>query len=199
MLHAAASLTLDLAEAALEEGFGLKDATPYNVLFRGAQPVFVDVLSFERRDPAGSNLAGYGQFVRTFLLPLAAHRYFGLPVDRILSGQRDGIEPETIYRVGRLAPSADAPAAGPGEPAEMDGGRRARTRTPIASQASRISGTGAIHVGRVAPQLPAATESAGAEGARENPPGADIWTTSRSVLAGATLEKEALCQRSLDL
>ena len=36
MLEAAGSLTLDLAEAALEEGFGLKDATPYNVLFRGA-------------------------------------------------------------------------------------------------------------------------------------------------------------------
>jgi hypothetical protein len=30
----------------LREGFGLKDATPYNVLFRGAQPVFVDLLSF---------------------------------------------------------------------------------------------------------------------------------------------------------
>ena len=36
MLHAAGALTLDLADSALEEGFGLKDATPYNVLFRGA-------------------------------------------------------------------------------------------------------------------------------------------------------------------
>jgi SAM-dependent methyltransferase len=97
MLHAAASLTLDLAEAALEEGFGLKDATPYNILFRGAQPVFVDVLSFERRDPLDSTWLAYGQFVRTFLLPLAAQRYFGLPLDRVLSGQRDGLEPETIY------------------------------------------------------------------------------------------------------
>src|SRR5579862_7761434 len=51
MLQAAASLTLDLAESALEEGFGLKDATPYNVLFRGPRPVFVDLLSFERRQP----------------------------------------------------------------------------------------------------------------------------------------------------
>ena len=97
MLSAAASLTLDLAEAALEEGFGLKDATPYNVLFRGAKPVFVDVLSFERRDPLDCTWLAYGQFVRTFLLPLAAQRYFGLPMDRILTGQRDGIEPETIY------------------------------------------------------------------------------------------------------
>src|SRR5579862_3443206 len=31
MLHAAGALTLDLAIAALEDGFGIKDATPYNV------------------------------------------------------------------------------------------------------------------------------------------------------------------------
>ena len=98
MLHAAARLTLDLAEAALQEGFGLKDATPYNVLFRGARPVFVDVLSFERRDPLDSTWMAYAQFVRTFLLPLMASRYFGLPLDQILTGQRDGIEPETMYR-----------------------------------------------------------------------------------------------------
>jgi SAM-dependent methyltransferase len=98
MLEAAASLTLDLAEAALEEGFGLKDATPYNILFRGSQPVFVDVLSFERRDPLDSAWLAYGQFVRTFLLPLAAHRYFGLPLNQILAGQRDGIEPEMLYQ-----------------------------------------------------------------------------------------------------
>ncbi len=97
MLHAAASLTLDLADAALEEGFGLKDATPYNVLFRGSQPVFVDVLSFERRDPLDATWTAYGQFVRTFLLPLAAQRYFGLPIHQLLSTNRDGIEPETLY------------------------------------------------------------------------------------------------------
>src|SRR2546430_1675455 len=32
MLHAAGTLTLDLAQQSLEEGFGLKDATPYNIL-----------------------------------------------------------------------------------------------------------------------------------------------------------------------
>jgi SAM-dependent methyltransferase len=98
MLHAAASLTLDLAEAALEEGFGLKDATPYNVLFHGSRPVFVDVLSFERRNPLESRWMAYAQFVRTFLLPLMAHRYFDLPLNQVLSGQRDGIEPEAMYR-----------------------------------------------------------------------------------------------------
>lgn len=50
MLHAAADLTLGLAAGTLEAGFGLKDATPYNILFRGSQLVFVDLLSFERRE-----------------------------------------------------------------------------------------------------------------------------------------------------
>src|SRR5882672_10391844 len=43
MLYRAGRLTLDLAESVLTEDFGLKDATPYNVLFRGPEPVFVDL------------------------------------------------------------------------------------------------------------------------------------------------------------
>src|SRR5260221_8818305 len=40
MLHAAGLLTLDVAQQTLREGFGLKDATPFNILFRGPEPVF---------------------------------------------------------------------------------------------------------------------------------------------------------------
>jgi len=98
MLHAAGLLTLDLALKALEEGYGLKDATPYNVLFRGPRPVFVDVLSFERRDSCDPSWMAYAQFARTFLLPLLANRDFGWPLQQTLSGRRDGLEPETIYR-----------------------------------------------------------------------------------------------------
>ena len=98
MLQAAGTLTLDLALAAFEEGYGLKDATPYNVLFRGSRPVFVDVLSFEPRDPRDATWMPYGQFVRTFLLPLLANRDLGWPLQQTLSGRRDGLEPETIYR-----------------------------------------------------------------------------------------------------
>ena len=57
LLYAAARVTAELFQSALSEGFGLKDATPYNVLFRGASPLFVDVLSFERRDPRRRHLA----------------------------------------------------------------------------------------------------------------------------------------------
>src|SRR5208283_827419 len=38
MLAAAGLLTLDLAEDLLDDGLGLKDATPYNILFRGTAP-----------------------------------------------------------------------------------------------------------------------------------------------------------------
>jgi len=98
MLHAAGVLTLQLALAALEESYGLKDATPYNVLFRGSRPVFVDVLSFERRDPHDSTWMAYAQFVRTFLLPLLANRDLGWPLEQTLSSRRDGLEPEAVYR-----------------------------------------------------------------------------------------------------
>lgn len=101
MLHAAGILTLDLARTLLPEDLGLKDATPYNVLFRGPTPVFIDVLSFERRPPGDAIWLPYAQFVRTFLLPLLANKYYGLPLDQTLFSRRDGLEPEEVYRWAR--------------------------------------------------------------------------------------------------
>jgi SAM-dependent methyltransferase len=98
MLHAAGALTLDVAQALLRDGLGLKDATPYNVLFRGPEPVFIDVLSFERRDAADPTWLPYAQFVRTFLLPLLANRHFGIALDQTLTTRREGLEPEEVYR-----------------------------------------------------------------------------------------------------
>lgn len=97
MLHAAAELTLELAMALLASGLGLKDATPYNVLFRGPDPVFVDVLSVEQRDPRDPLWRAYAQFVRTFLLPLAVWKRFGLAPGEVLLARRDGLEPEDLY------------------------------------------------------------------------------------------------------
>lgn len=108
MLHAAAQLTLDLARSLLDDGFGLKDATPYNILFRGPNPVFVDWLSFERRDPRDPTWFPYAQFVRTLLLPLLVSKHFSLRIDQFLLTNRDGLEPEEVYRlcgpVRRLLP-----------------------------------------------------------------------------------------------
>jgi len=98
MLHAAGLLTLELAKALVEDGLGLKDATPYNVLFRGTEPVFIDVLSFEKRQPGDATWLPYAQFVRTFLLPLLANRAYGMGLDQILTTRRDGLEPEEVYR-----------------------------------------------------------------------------------------------------
>jgi hypothetical protein len=94
---AAAGLTLDLCEDLLAQGLILKDATPLNVLFQGTQPIFVDVLSIEQRDPANPLWMAYAQFVRTFLLPLLAWQTLGWPLSASIQ-RRDGYEP------GDLAP-----------------------------------------------------------------------------------------------
>lgn len=99
MLHAAGRLTLRFAEDLLGSGLGLKDATPHNLLFRGPKPVFVDLSSIERRDPRDPTWLPYAQFARTFLLPLLVNKYFGLPLGQILEFARDGLEPETVYRM----------------------------------------------------------------------------------------------------
>ncbi len=97
MLWACGELTLELAAAALADGYSLKDATPYNLLFRGTQPVFVDMLSFEPRVPGNPVWPPYGQFVRTFLLPLLANKRWQIPLADIFLNHRDGLEPQQVY------------------------------------------------------------------------------------------------------
>lgn len=98
MLWEAGRLTLELCDRSLEHGFGLKDATPYNVLFCGPRPVFVDVLSFEPRDPTDFVWRAYGQFVRTFLLPLALWRFSGVTPGVVFLSSREGLTPEQAAR-----------------------------------------------------------------------------------------------------
>ena len=69
MLRDAALLQLDLLLAALDEDLTLKDATPYNLQFRGALPIFVDVGSFESLR-AGRALGGLPAVLRA--VPLSA-------------------------------------------------------------------------------------------------------------------------------
>jgi SAM-dependent methyltransferase len=93
---AAAELTLEFCRQLLHQGWILKDATPLNILFDGSRPVFVDLLSVERRDPGSPLWVAYGQFARTFLLPLAAYKYLGWPLAATLN-RRDGYEPADLY------------------------------------------------------------------------------------------------------
>lgn len=99
MLHAAGMLTLDIAEQCLRAGLGIKDATPYNVLFRGTKPVFVDLLSFEQRTPGDPIWLAYGQFTRNFVLPLLLNRHLGLSLGQLFQFRRDGVEPAEAYRL----------------------------------------------------------------------------------------------------
>lgn len=101
MLCAAGALTLKLAETLSIENFGLKDATPYNVLFRGPSPVFIDFLSFEERHPCDPVWLPYAQFMRTFILPLLANKNFKLSLSSIFLARRDGLECEDLYEMCR--------------------------------------------------------------------------------------------------
>jgi SAM-dependent methyltransferase len=93
---AAAELTLDLCSDLVQQGWLLKDATPLNVLFQGTRPIFVDALSIERMNPHQPIWLAYGQFVRTFLLPMLAYSRLGWPLQGALT-RRDGYEPEDVY------------------------------------------------------------------------------------------------------
>jgi SAM-dependent methyltransferase len=95
MLKDAATLQLRLLSAALEEDLVLKDATPYNVQWRGVQPVFVDIGSFERARP-GEPWAGYRQFCSLFLYPLMLQAYKGVPFQPWLRANLEGMDPTTF-------------------------------------------------------------------------------------------------------
>src|SRR4029078_13125117 len=92
MLKEAALLQLELLRRSLDEDLILKDATPYNVQFRGAQPVFIDVACFDRL-PAGEPWAAYRQFCMLFLYPLLLQAYKNVPFQPWLRGSLAGIRP----------------------------------------------------------------------------------------------------------
>ena len=110
MLFAAAELTLTLQLRALAAGLTLKDATPLNLLFRGAQPVFVDFLSFSPRSPGAVTWSAYAQFVRTFLFPLMLSKWQGNPLADHFLANSDGLVPAEVYQrltaLGRIRPLA---------------------------------------------------------------------------------------------
>lgn len=92
MLRDAALTTLDVTLEAIEGDLMVKDATPYNVQFRGARPVFVDIGSFEKLVP-GEPWAGYRQFCMQFLYPLMLQGWKGVPFQPWLRGSLEGITP----------------------------------------------------------------------------------------------------------
>ena len=89
-LQDAALLTIDAQLLALEHGMSLKDASAYNVQFRGGRPVLIDTLSFE--DYAeGKPWVAYRQFCQHFLAPLALMAYRDVRLSQLLRSFIDGI------------------------------------------------------------------------------------------------------------
>jgi hypothetical protein len=68
----------------------LKDATAFNVQFRGVVPTFIDTLSFEAYRE-GEPWSAYGQFCRHFLAPLALMATRDVGLGRLLALHLDGI------------------------------------------------------------------------------------------------------------
>jgi hypothetical protein len=98
MLSDAALLHLELLEAALDENLILQDATPFNVQWCGAQPVFIDIPSFVAL-AQGKPWAGYRQFCEQFLYPLMLQAYKGVPFQPWLRGSLEGVPVETMRRL----------------------------------------------------------------------------------------------------
>ena len=90
--HKAAALTLKLHEDAIKIGWGLKDASAWNVVFLGLTPVFVDLLSFEPLRHKFWHAAG--QYSRHFLLPLYLNKLHILRPNQAMQLWRDGVPPQ---------------------------------------------------------------------------------------------------------
>lgn len=89
-LQDAGLLTSRIQQLALEHGMSLKDASAFNVQFRGSRPVFIDTLSFERND--GGPWAAYNQFCRHFLAPLSLMSRVGLGAGALWRAALDGLD-----------------------------------------------------------------------------------------------------------
>ena len=148
---AAAQLTLALCTEALNDGWVLKDATPLNILFVGSRPVLVDVLSFEPWDPAPRDHAShiwmaYGQYIRTFLLPLLMNKLLGWPLELSLF-KRDGYEPAELYKMlswpQRLSRAAFWPVT---LPAKLEGGSTAKAGAGAGAKPRHYRPEVAIHM-----------------------------------------------------
>lgn len=97
MLADAGRLTLAVQREAWSQGWTLKDASAFNILFDGATPRLCDLLSLQPRTPADPpGWAAYGQFVRHFVLPLLAIGEHGRQPRDIFLSRRDGLRASEV-------------------------------------------------------------------------------------------------------
>lgn len=94
----AALLTLRVQELALAHGMTLKDATAFNVQFRGVRPVLIDTLSFETYEE-GKPWVAYRQFCQHFLAPLVLQSRLDVRLAALLRQFLDGIPLDLASRL----------------------------------------------------------------------------------------------------
>ena len=100
-LKTAALFHLDLHLALLARDATLVDASAYNVQFRGARPVFIDILSL-RRYREGEVWNGHRQFCEQFLNPLLLGSIFGIPHHAWYRGSVEGIPVREVAAMLKL-------------------------------------------------------------------------------------------------
>lgn len=98
MMQQAALVQLELTLTALENGFMLKDATPYNFQFARGRPILIDVGSFERY-VEGSPWLAYTQFCKMFLNPLLLQSLTGVAFQPWLRSSLEGIDSGDLSRL----------------------------------------------------------------------------------------------------
>ena len=91
-LYESALLTIEIAQIAFENGYILKDASAWNVVFDQGSPIFCDVTSFEVYDKK-SLWHAYGQFCRHFIIPLLLYKYLKISPAQLFLSYRDGVPP----------------------------------------------------------------------------------------------------------
>jgi len=95
---AAALLTLRVQELALAQGMSLKDASAFNVQFRGVKPVLIDTLSFELYEE-GKPWVAYRQFCQHFLAPLVLQSRIDARLGALLRQYLDGVPLDLASRL----------------------------------------------------------------------------------------------------
>jgi SAM-dependent methyltransferase len=97
-LRDAALVTLDAQLEAVDAGMTLRDASAYNVQFRGVRPVLMDSLSFEPLEPDAPWVA-YRQCCEHFLAPLALMAHRDVRLADLLRANLEGIPLDLASRL----------------------------------------------------------------------------------------------------
>ena len=98
MLKASAAQQLALTSEALDHGYLVKDATPFNTQFIGTRPTFIDVASIEPY-VEGAVWTAYAQFCSLFLNPLLLQSVRGIAFQPWLRASLEGIPVADLRRL----------------------------------------------------------------------------------------------------